>query len=107
MSGKYPPAHAQQMPQPDQQIQLPSQMAISPYDPEFASDINAINRRLNDNDTRREALKSTVDEMHGDVREMQTNMKWYFWIIGALLSGSIVIPSLKLKFKGLGIGDAE
>jgi hypothetical protein len=94
--GHYPPANAQTPPaKPTDTIAMPQQFAISPYDPEFRADINAINARLDDNDKRREAIKEISDTNKGDIREINGDLHWSFWIIGALLSGSIALPQLK------------
>lgn len=94
-SGKYPPVQAQRLPQPDSQIQMPSQLAVSPYDPEFASDISGLNKHLEHTDATQEQLKVSVGLMSEDVRELQTNMKWYMWIVGALIGGDMMLPKLK------------
>jgi hypothetical protein len=96
LSGKYPPAHAQQMPSPDQ-IQIPAQMTISPYDPEFRADINGMETHLSASDERTKDLNKRVDDLSGRVSEMDGSIKVYFWIVASLLTGSIVLPQLKKR----------
>lgn len=98
-SGYYPPAHAQRLPPPDSQIQMPSQLAVSPYDPEFASDILTMRGTLEKMETHMEAADTKHEALAGDVREMQANMKIYFWVIGGLLTGSIALPAYKDRKK--------
>jgi hypothetical protein len=99
LSGNYPPAHAQQMPAPDQ-IQMPTQMVISPYDPEFKADIDGINRRLDASDVREKDFHKRVDDLSTQVSEMDGSIKVYFWIVAGLLTGSIVLPQLKKRGGG-------
>lgn len=94
LSGHYPPAHAQRLSQPDSQIQMPSQLAVSPYDPEFASDISGLNDHLKNTDSNVKELTTRVDTLSGDVREMNGSMKVYFWLLSGIITGSIVIPRL-------------
>ena len=96
LSGNYPPAHAQQMPAPDQ-IQIPAQMTISPYDPEFKADIDGINRRLDASDVREKDFHKRVDDLSTQVSEMDGSIKVYFWIVAGLLTGSIVLPQLRKR----------
>lgn len=96
ISGHYPPAHAQIPPAlPTDSIQMPQSFSISPYDPMFKADIDAINRRLDDNDDRREKLKVTVEGISAEIHDAKNDQRWYFWILGALVSGSVVIPGIK------------
>ena len=90
---------AQQMPAPDQ-IQIPAQMTISPYDPEFRADITALNTHMTASDDRTKDLTTRVDNLSGDVREMNGSIKVYFWIVAGLLTGSIVLPQLKKRGGG-------
>ena len=91
-------AGAQQMPAPDQ-IQVPTQMTISPYDPEFRADINSINIHLTATDEGAKELTKRVDELNGEVKEMDGSIKVYFWIVAGLLTGSIVLPQLRKREK--------
>jgi len=100
-SGKYPPVQAQRLPPPDSQIQMPSQLAVSPYDPEFASDISGLNKHLEHTDGTLEELKKAMGIQSEDIRELQTNMKWYMWIVGALIGGDMMLPRIRELAKKL------
>ena len=96
LSGKYPPAHAQTPPaQPTDTIQMPQSFAISPYDPMFKANIDGLKDLTNKMEVHLEASDSRRESLEREVQAMQNDQKWYFWILCALLSGSIAIPGLR------------
>lgn len=90
LGGDYPPAHAQLS--TSDTIEMPKSFAISPYDPEFKADISALNIHLNEVDKLSQENKTNV-------REIQTQMRDYFWLLAAVIGGQIVIPELRKRKK--------
>jgi hypothetical protein len=100
LTSHYPPVQAQvtQIP-PSAEIAMPQQFAVSPYDPEFRADIDAINRHLSSNDARIDAMRDTASATNRELSNMEGEQHVYFWIIGGLLTGSIVLPELRKRKK--------
>jgi hypothetical protein len=92
-SGNHPPIHAQVIPPPSE-IQMPTQLAVSPYDPEFRSDINAINNHLQSTDARVNSNEATLNSLSRQVSDMDGRANVYFWILGIMVGSSIALPQL-------------